>query len=76
MRRQVEQHPDGEEEQAEQDRAERLDVALDLVPVGRFGQHHAGDESAERNREMQSVHHRSSADDGEQPGDDEQLAFA
>ena len=44
----VEQHPDREEEQAEQDRAERLDVAFELMPVGRFGEHHAGDESAER----------------------------
>ena len=37
----IEHHADGEEEQAEQDRAERLDVGLELVPVGRIGEHHA-----------------------------------
>ena len=50
----VEQHPDRQEEQAEQDRAERLDVALELVPVGRFGEHHAGDERAERDRQVRA----------------------
>ena len=73
---QVEQHSDREEEQAEQDRAERLDVAFELVPVGRFGQHHAGDERAERHRQVKRVHHRRRADDREQAGDDEQLALA
>ena len=73
---QVEQHPDREEEQAEQDRAEGLDVGLELVPVGRFGEHHAGDERAQRDRQMQRVHHRRRADDREQAGDDEQLALA
>ena len=43
----VQHHADGEEEQAEQDRAERLDVRLQLVPVGRVGEHHAGDERAQ-----------------------------
>ena len=43
----IEHHADGEEEEAEQDRAERLDVGLELVPVGRVGEHHAGDERAQ-----------------------------
>ena len=73
---QVEQHPHREEEQSEQDRAERLDVGLELVPVGRFREHHAGDEGAERDGQMQHVHHRRSADHGEQAGDDEQFALA
>ena len=72
----VEQHSDREEEQAEQDRAERLDVAFELVAVGRFGEHHAGDEGAERHRQVERVHHRRGADDGEQARDDEQLALA
>ena len=53
---QVEQHPDRQEEQSEQDRAERLDIAFKLVPIGRFGEHDAGDEGAQRNRQMQRVH--------------------
>ncbi len=73
---QVEQHPDRQEEQAEQDRAERLDVAFKLVPVGRFGEHHAGDEGAQRDRQMQQVHDRGRSDDREQAGDDEQFALA
>ena len=59
---QVEQHPDRQEEQAEQDRAERLDVAFQLVPIGRFGQHHAGDERAERDRQVQRMHQRRGGD--------------
>ena len=74
--RQVEHHADRHEEQAEQDRAERLDVAFQLVPVRRFGQHDAGDERAERDRQAQRVHHRGAGDDREQPGDDEQFALA
>ncbi len=72
----VDQHSDREEEQAEQDRAERLDVAFQLVPVGRFGEHHAGDEGAERGRQMQRMHQRGAGDDGEQARDDEQFALA
>ena len=73
---QVEQHANGQEEQTEQDRAERLDIGLELMAVGGFGEHDAGDEGAERDREVKRVHHRSRADDGEQPGDHEQFALA
>jgi hypothetical protein len=73
---QVQHHADGDEEQPEQDRAERLDVELELVPVGRIGEHHAGDEGAERGREVQRLHHRGAGQDGEEAGDHEQLALA
>ena len=63
---QIEQHPDREEEQPEQDRAERLDVGLELVPVGQFGEHHAGDERAQRGGQVKRVHHRRRADHREQ----------
>ena len=72
----VEHHPDGDEEQAEQDRAERVDVGLELVPVGRIGEHHSGDEGAERGREVERLHHRRAGEDDEQAGDDEQFALA
>ena len=63
---QIEHHADGDEEQAEQDRAERLDIRLELVPIGRVGEHHAGDERAERGRQMQRLHHRRRGEHGEQ----------
>ena len=47
----VELHADGDEEEAEQHLAERLDVLLDLVAVLRLGDQHAGDERAERERQ-------------------------
>ena len=72
----VQQHSDREEEQPEQDRSEWLDVAFKFVPVGRFGKDDAGDEGAERGRQPEVVHEGGSADDGEQAGDDEQLALA
>ena len=53
-RAEIEHHADGDEEQAEQDRAERVDVGLELVPVGRIGEHHAGDEGAQRGREVRA----------------------
>jgi hypothetical protein len=73
---QVEQHADGNEEQAEQDRAERLDVDLELVPVRRVGQHHARDEGAERGRQVQRFHHCGAGEHGEETCDHEQLALA
>ena len=54
--RQVERHADGQEEQAEQDAAERLDVGLELVAEGRFRQQHAGQEGAHRHRQAAKLH--------------------
>ena len=51
QRVEVEQHADGDEEQAEQDVAEWPDDAFDLVAVFGFGQHHSREEAAERHRE-------------------------
>ena len=68
---QVEQHSDRHEEQAEQDRAERLDIAFQFVAIGALGQHHARDEGSERHRQVQRMHHRRRAEHGEQPGDHE-----
>ena len=64
--REVEQHADREEEQPEQDRAERLDVGLELVAIGRIRQHHPGDERAERGDSAELCHHRGRGDDREQ----------
>src|SRR5204863_10180462 len=48
----IEHHPDRQEEQTEEDRPERLDVAFELVAVGGFGKHYAGDKRAQRNRQV------------------------
>ena len=53
---QVQRHADRQEEQAEQDAAERLDVGLELVPKRRLGQQHAGDEGAHRHRQPAPLH--------------------
>ena len=47
----VERHADGDEEEAEQHVAERLDVLLDLVAVLGLGDQHAGEEGAQRERQ-------------------------
>ena len=73
---QIEHHADREEEQPEQDGAERLDIGLQLVPIGRIGQHHAGDKRAQRGGQPQRLHHGRAGDHGEQPGEDEHLALA
>ena len=74
---QIEQHADRKEEQPEQDRAERLDVGLELMPVGRFGEHDAGDEGAERGRQTESAASpRRQPITVKSPIDDEQLALA
>ena len=43
--------PDRDEEQAQQQALERLDVGLELVAVLRVGQQHAGQERAQRHRQ-------------------------
>ena len=49
--RQIERHADGDEEQAEQDVAKRLDVVLDLIAVFGLRDQHARQERAERQRQ-------------------------
>ena len=55
QRVEVEQHADGDEEQAQQDVAERPDDAFDLVAVFGFGQHHSREECAQRHRQARHV---------------------
>src|SRR3546814_9742138 len=72
----IEHHADRKEEESEQDQAKGFDVGLDLVPIGRIGEHHPGDESAERGREMQAMHQGRARADGQPSDDDEQFALA
>ncbi len=46
------------------------------MAVRRFGQHHPGDERAQRDRQAKRVHQRRGGDHGEQPRDHEQFALA
>ena len=62
----VERHADAEEEQAEQQPAERLDVGLELVAEGRFGEEHAGEEGAHRHRQAADLHGERRAEHDEQ----------
>ena len=72
--REVERHADAEEEQAEQDAAERLDVDLELMPEARFRQHHAGEERAHRHRQAAHLHHERRAEHHQQRGRRHHLA--
>jgi hypothetical protein len=54
--RQVDPGPDGHEEQAEQQAPEGLDVGFQLAPELAFGQHHPGQEGAERGRQADDLH--------------------
>ena len=67
--------PTGEEDMPSR-RAGRLDVGLQLVPVGRVGEHHAGDKRAQCGRQAEQFHQRCAGDDREQGGKDEHLALA
>ncbi len=51
----VEHHADRDEEKTEQHVAERLDVVLDLVAVLGLRDQHAGDESAQRQRQPEQL---------------------
>ncbi len=72
----VERQADGHEEQAEQDAAERLDIGFELVPVGGFGEHHAGDERAHRHRQAGELHQRRRSEHDEQRRGDHRLLGA
>ncbi len=50
---QIQLHPDGDEEQPEQNVLERPDVLLHLVAVLGLGDQHAGEERTERKRQVQ-----------------------
>ena len=65
-RRQVERHADGDEEQAEQQPLERLDVRLQFMPVLAVGEQHAGEEGAQGRRQPETLHQQRGAHHGEQ----------
>ena len=64
--REIDAHADGDEEEAEQEALERLDVGLELAPVFAFREQHAGEEGAERHRQAHRVHQRRGGDDEQQ----------
>ena len=66
-------HADGDEEQAQQHIAERLDVLLDLVAVLGFGDQHAGDEGAECERQSGELGDRRQQQGDQQHVEHEQL---
>ncbi|MNK99579.1 hypothetical protein D3C87_1199830 [compost metagenome] len=72
----VQQHADGDEEQPQQHVAERLDVLLHLVPVGRFRDQHARQERAERHRQAQPLGQRGHAERDQQQVQHEQFLRA
>ena len=63
---QVRRHADRDEEQAEQQALERLDVGLELVAILAVGEQHAGDERAERHREARTFEQQRGAEHDEQ----------
>ena len=65
---------DGDEEQAEQQALEGLNIALQLVAVFAVGQHNAGDEGAQRRRQANGPHQEGDANDDQQRNGGEQLA--
>jgi len=71
---QVQRHADAEEEQAEQDAAERLDVRFNLVPEGRLAQQHTGEERAHRHRQAGQLHQQRRAQHHQQRGGGHHLA--
>ena len=73
---QVEHHADGDEEQAEQDVAERLDVLLDLVAILGLRDQHAREECAQRERQARELGQRRHAQRDQQHVQHEQLGRA
>ncbi len=62
----IERHADAEEEEAEQQAAEGLDVGFQLVAEARFGEEHAGEEGAHRHRQPAELHDEGRAEHDEQ----------
>jgi hypothetical protein len=72
----IEHHAHRQEEQAEQDGAERLDIGFQFVAIGAVGQHDPGDERAQRGGQAKRLHHCGRGHHREQRGDHEHLALA
>ena len=70
----VDPRPDGDEEQAQQQALERVDIAFELVAVLAGSQHDTGDEGTERGREADQRHQQRDADHHQQGGGGEQFA--
>ena len=70
----VDRHADGDEEEAEQQALERLDVGLERVAVLGAREQHAGEERAERHRDAGQRHQLRDADDEQQRERGEHLA--
>ena len=64
--REINGHAHAHEEDRKQQPAERLDVGFEFVAVGRFGEHHAGEERAERHGKARRLHGQRGAEDYEQ----------
>ena len=73
---QVDRHSHGDEEQPQQQALERVDVELQLVAVFAFGEHHPGEEGAERHGQAHRVGEHRAADHQQQREADEDLAQA
>jgi hypothetical protein len=73
---QVDAGPDGDEEQAQQQAPERLDVGLQLAAELALGQHHPGQEGAEGGRQADGLHDAGHPDHDQQGGGGEDLAQA
>ena len=71
--REIERHPDGDEEEAEQHVAEGLDVLLDLVAVLGLGDQHAGQERAQRERQARELRERREPERDQQQVQHEEL---
>lgn len=64
------------EEKRLQDTAEGLDIGFQLVPIGRFGQQHAGEKGTHCHRKPGELHHRGRAHHDEKRGCDHHVARA
>ena len=72
----IKAHADGDEEKAEHQAAKRLDVGLQSVAIGGFGQHDTGDERAQRHRKPQAGHQQRASHHAKQGGGHEGFAGA
>ena len=70
----VDPRPHGDEEQAQQQPLERVDIAFELVPVLAGREHYAGDKGAERGRQADQRHQQRDPDHHHQRGGGEQFA--
>lgn len=61
--REVDAGTDGEKENSEEKRLERLDVRFKFVPIGAAGQHDSGDEGPQSGGQADRVHKKCGADD-------------